>query len=249
MSEFARQQGVSEADEWAWRRKLAVMCRIVGLQQSIGLFGHISIRLPGTDIVLITPGAGSEKTTVRSDEIFVFGLDGKIHHHPGGDRPMQIPAEWRIHTQIHKDRPQLGSVAHLHAHASTLLGVARKPIVPVFAQGALFKDGVPVWDNPRLVVTDDMALSLSRALGDKRACQMRGHGSVVVGETAESCLVACTFIEENARYQIEGDALGGAAPMSAAEIADCSRGSVGGGLDRMLWEYWERRVAVAGLPL
>jgi hypothetical protein len=62
MTDFARQQGISEADDWAWRRKLAVMCRIVGMQGSIGLFGHISIRIPGSDVVLITPGAGSEKT-------------------------------------------------------------------------------------------------------------------------------------------------------------------------------------------
>lgn len=249
MTEFARTEGVSEADEGAWRRKLALMCRILGMQESIGLFGHVSIRIPGTAVVLMTPGAGAEKTAVCTDQIFVFGLDGKIHHHPGGDRPMQIPAEWRIHTQIHRDRPELGSVAHLHAHASTLLGIARKPIVPVFAQGALFKEGVPVWDNPRLVVSDELAVSLSRALGDKRACQMRGHGSVVVGATAEACLLACTFIEENARYQIEGETLGYAPPMSAEETADCARGSLGGGLERLLWEYWERRVVVAGLPL
>ena len=249
MTEFARQQGLSEADEWAWRRKLAILCRIVGLQGSIGLFGHISIRIPGTDVVLLTPGAGSEKTAVRTDEIFVFGLDGKIHHHPGGDRPMQIPAEWRIHTQIHRDRPEIGSIAHLHARASTLLGIARREIVPVFAQGAMFKDGVPTWDNPRLVVNDELAVALSRALGGKLACQMRGHGSVVVGETAERCLIACTFIEENARYQIEGDALGGAIPMSPEEVADCSRGSVGGGLERRLWDYWERRIVLEGVPL
>ena len=248
MTEFARQQGISEADEWAWRRKLAVMCRIVGMQESIGLFGHISIRVPGTDVVFMTPGAGVEKTTARVDQVFVFGMDGKIHHHPGGDRPAQIPAEWRIHTQIHKDRPEIGCVAHLHAHASTLLGVAQKPIVPVFAQGSLFKAGVPVWNNPRLVINDEMAISLSQTLGDKVACQMRGHGSVVVGTTAEACLVGCTFIEENARYQIEAEMMGGAVPMSAEEIADCSRGSVGGGLDRMLWDFWERRVVVEGLP-
>ncbi len=249
MTEFAKLQGISEGEEWALRRKLAVMCRIVGMQGSIGLFGHLSIRVPGTEIVLITPGAGSEKIEVRADEIFVFGLDGRIHYHPGGDRPMQIPAEWRIHTQIHRDRPEILSVAHLHAAHSTLMGIARRPIVPVFAQGAMFHAGVPVWDNPRLVVTDAMAASLSQALGDKLACQMRGHGSVVVGETAESCLLACTFIEENARLQIEAEALGGAVPFTPEELRDCSKGSVGGGLGQRLWDYWERRVVKAGLPL
>ncbi len=250
MSEFVRKQGLSEADELVWRRKVIIMTRILGLQGSIGLFGHISIRVPGTDIVFISPGAGAEKTAVRLDEVFVFGLDGTMHYHPGReDRPAQIPAEWRIHTQIHRDRPEVGSVAHLHAHASTLLGVSKRDIVPVYAQGALFKDGVPTWNNPRLVVTDAMASSLSQTLGDKIACQMRGHGSVVVGNTAEACLVACTFMEENAQYQIEGEALGGALPMTPDEVADCSRGSVGGGLERMLWAYWERRVTVGGVPL
>ena len=61
MTEFARAQGVSEADEFAWRRKLAIMCRIVGMQESIGLFGHVSIRVPDSDIVLMTPGAGLAK--------------------------------------------------------------------------------------------------------------------------------------------------------------------------------------------
>ncbi|HXR87915.1 MAG TPA: hypothetical protein VN728_13125, partial [Stellaceae bacterium] len=96
MLELMEKAGLGAEEDWTYRRKLAVMCRIVGLQGSIGLFGHISLPIPGTDIVLMTPGAGSEKTAVRADEIFIFDLAGKIHHHPGGDRPIQIPAEWRI---------------------------------------------------------------------------------------------------------------------------------------------------------
>src|SRR5689334_11561072 len=153
---MAEEKRVITDEELALRRKLAIMCRVLGMQGSIGLYGHVSIRVPDTDIVLMTPGAGTRKNRVRLDQIFVFDMSGKILQHPGGDRPMQIPAEWRIHTQIHKDRPEIGSVAHLHAHASTLLGIAGKPIQPVFAQGAMFKEGVPVWDNPRLVITDAM---------------------------------------------------------------------------------------------
>lgn len=237
---------IGEADDLAWRRKLAVMCRILGMQGHIGLFGHISIRVPGTDVVYITPGAGYEKTTVRADEIFIYDVEGKIHHHPGGDQPLNIPIEWRIHTQIHQDRPNVGCVAHLHAHASTLLGIADKPIVPVTARGAIFTE-VPVWDNPRLVMTDEMAKSLSQALGDRLACQMRGHGSVVVGDTAETALVACTFIEEDAQAQIDAAPLGGARPLSEAEIADCGKGGLG--VWPKLWSYWEGKVRAAGVPV
>ncbi|HEY3920141.1 MAG TPA: hypothetical protein VGL83_20290 [Stellaceae bacterium] len=65
-------------DEMALRRKLAIMCRVLGMQNSIGLYGHVSVRVPDTDIVLMTPGAGSRKTRVRTDQIFVFDLAGKI---------------------------------------------------------------------------------------------------------------------------------------------------------------------------
>jgi len=152
-------------EELALRRKLAIMCRILGMQKSIGLYGHVSIRIPGTDIVLMTPGAGTRKDRVRVDQIFVFDMSGKILQHPGGDRPMQIPAEWRIHTQIHKDRPEIGCIAHLHAHASTLMGIARREIVPVFSQGGFLYGGMPTWDDPRMVLDDKSAVSLSQTLG------------------------------------------------------------------------------------
>ncbi|HXQ53680.1 MAG TPA: class II aldolase/adducin family protein [Stellaceae bacterium] len=236
--------------EMELRRKLAIMCRIVGMQGSIGLYGHLSIRVPDTDLVLMTPGAGSRKTRVRTDQIFVFDLAGKIHYHPGGDRPMQIPIEWRIHTQIHKDRPEILSVAHLHAHASTLMGIAGRDIVPVFSQGWVAHDGIPSWEYPGLVLNDDHAAALSKVLGKHVACQMRGHGSVVVGETAELCFQNCTFIEENAQYQIEAEALGGAKPFAPeiwAQIAAQRRSGTGG--TQLLWRYWEQIVEEQGLPL
>jgi L-ribulose-5-phosphate 4-epimerase len=235
--------------EWELRRKLAILCRILGLQGSIGLFGHVSIRVPDTDIVLLTPGAGSRKTRVRTDQIFAFDLGGTILHHPGGDKPMQIPIEWRIHTQIHKDRPEILCVAHLHARASTLMGIAGREIVPVFSQGAVVHGGVPTWDDPRLVLDDAGASGLSRTLGTHVACQMRGHGSVVVGETPEVCLQVCTHIEENAQYQIDAVSLGGAKPFAPEMLAQLAaqRGRTTG--TQLLWNYWQSIVEEQGLPL
>jgi ribulose-5-phosphate 4-epimerase/fuculose-1-phosphate aldolase len=249
MADTTEKRNVTD-EEWELRRKLAIICRVLGMQGHIGLYGHVSIRVPNTDIVLMTPGAGSEKTAVRIDQIFVFNLAGTILYHPGGDKPMQIPAEWRIHTRIHKDRPEIGSVAHLHAHASTLLGIVGQDIVPVFSQGGVIAGGVPTWDDPRMVLNDQEAVSLSQTLGKHIACQMRGHGSVVVGETVEQALTVCTFMEENAQYQLEAIPLGGPKlfpPETWERLFAQRRGGLGG--NRLLWDYWERKVVVEGLPL
>jgi ribulose-5-phosphate 4-epimerase/fuculose-1-phosphate aldolase len=240
-------------EEWAERRKLALLCRILGMQNSIGLYGHVSIRMPDSDIVLMTPGAGSRKTRVRTDQIFVFTMDGKILYHPGGDKPMQIPAEWRIHTQIHKDRPDAMCIAHLHARASTLMGIAGKDLEPVYSQGSFTYGGIPTWDDPRMVLDDAAAVELSKKLGKAQACQMRGHGSVVVADHAESCLQYCTFIEENAQYQIDAVALGGHKPFPEelwTKLAAQRRPSrPGTGGSALLWNYWMQFIDEEGIPL
>jgi ribulose-5-phosphate 4-epimerase/fuculose-1-phosphate aldolase len=225
-------------DEKILRAKTATLARMLNLQGTIGMFGHVSIRVPGTTRMLISPGASTEKATVRPEQIFVFDLDGTILEHPGG----LIPLEWRIHTRIHRDRPDDMCIAHLHAPSARVLGIAGRDLVPVFLHGSFLHGGVPVWDNPRLVVNDEQAADLSRTLGGKIAAQMRGHGCVVVGDTAEATFFGCTFLEENARIQLEADIVGKAIPLTPEEAADCAKGTYDPRLFALLWEYYERKV-------
>lgn len=225
-------------DEQALRRKTAIMARILNLQGTIGMFGHVSIRVPGTTRMLISPGASTDKATVMPQDIFVFDLDGTILEHPGG----LVPIEWRIHTQIHRDRPEAMCVAHLHAPHAVALGIARRDIVPVFLHGAFLAGGVPTWNNPRLVLDQSQAADLSRTLGSHIVAQMRGHGSVVVGETPEAALFACTFLEENAQKQLQAEIMGGAIPLTPDEAADCAAHTFVPRLFPLLWAFYERKV-------
>jgi len=226
------------SDETLLREKTATMARILNLQGTIGMFGHVSVRMPGTNRVFISPGASTDKSTVRPENIHVFDIGGTLLENSGG----LIPAEWRIHTQIHRDRPDAMCIAHLHAPHARTLGIAGKELVPVFLHGSFLRGGVPTWNNPRLVVNDEQAADLSRALGDKLAVQMRGHGCVVVGETAEQALFACTFLEENAGIQLQAEILGGAIPLSPDEARDCAEGTFNPRLFPLLWTYYERKV-------
>jgi ribulose-5-phosphate 4-epimerase/fuculose-1-phosphate aldolase len=226
------------SEEDVLRAKTATMARMLNLQGTIGMFGHVSIRVPGTTKCFISPGASTEKATVRPENIFVFDIDGTIIEHPGG----HIPLEWRIHTQIHRDRPDAMCVAHLHAPHARALGIAGREVAPVFLHGSFLRDGVPTWNNPRLVVNDEQAADLSRALGDRMVAQMRGHGSVVVGATAEEAFFACTFLEENSAIQLQAEILGGAIPLSPEEAKDCAEGTFNPRLFPLLWTFYERKV-------
>ncbi len=228
------------SDEALLREKAATLTRMLNWQGTIGMFGHVSVRVPGTDRCFISPGASTDKTVVRAEHMFVYDIDGTIIEHPGG----LIPLEWRIHTQIHRDRPDAMCIAHLHAPHARALGIAKREVVPVFLHGSFLRGGVPTWDNPRLVVTDEQAADLSRALGDKRVAQMRGHGSVVVGASAEEAFFACTFLEENSQIQLQAEILGGAIALSAEEARDCAEGTFNPRLFPLLWTFYERKVAL-----
>ena len=221
------------------REKTATLTRMLGMQGVIGMFGHVSVRVPGTNTVLLSPGAGSDKTKVTANDVFVFDIDGTIREHPG----LTIPIEWRLHTQIHRDRSEIMCVVHLHAQHATLLGIAKCDFAPVFLHGAWLRDGVPTWDNPRLVMSDEMAADLSQTLGRHIAVQMRGHGTVVCGETPELAFFYSTFLEENARHQMQAAGLGGAVPMSDVDALACANGTVKN--ERLLdlvWSYNESRL-------
>src|ERR1700751_822244 len=120
------------SDEAALREKAATLTRMLNLQGTIGMFGHVSVRAPGTDKCFISAGASTDKTVVRPEHMFVYNIDGTIIEHPGG----RIPLEWRIRTQIHPARPPAMCICHLRAPHARPLGVAGKPLVPVFLHGS-----------------------------------------------------------------------------------------------------------------
>ena len=67
------------SDEASLRDKTAILTRILNMQGTIGMFGHVSVRVPGTDKCFISPGASTEKATVGPEHIFVYNIDGTFY--------------------------------------------------------------------------------------------------------------------------------------------------------------------------
>jgi ribulose-5-phosphate 4-epimerase/fuculose-1-phosphate aldolase len=217
--------------------KLADMCRLLSEHNLIGMFGHVSIRIAGTSRMLISPGAGSDKSNVRPTDLFIMDLDGTVLYNPGAE----VPIEWRIHTRIHSDREDAVCVAHLHGHHATVLGIARKELRPMFTQAAFLCETTPVWDDARLVMSEAQAASLSKTMGNNAVVQMRGHGSVVVGRSAEEAFFNSIFMEQNARYQLEAGAIGEAFEIDPQQARECMVATRNDRLYRLVWAYHDKK--------
>lgn len=185
------------------REQLATCTRIFAMQGMIGLFGHVSVFQPETKTVFITPGMGSDKGSLRPEDMVPMDLDGKPI--AGKEGP---PVEWPIHTALHGARPDAVSVAHLHTPNATMFAIAKRRFQPVTLQGAIFSDGVPLYPEAHLITNPERGNALMKVIGDKRAALLRGHGIVVAGQNLQEVLYTALVLEDDAKKTLQAAALG-----------------------------------------
>lgn len=188
--------GSGEAAEGPLRELVAAAGRILFHQRLADYLGHCSVRVPGTDRVIIKP---KHSPRVRSPAVLgpgdmaVIDLDGNLLE--GNDKP---PSESFIHTEIYRARPDVTAVVHTHQPSSTLLGVIGAELLPVLHVPASLTDGgrIATWPCPLLVNTPALGRELAQALGDARLCHLQGHGIVSVAADLRLAVVAAVALEQ-----------------------------------------------------
>jgi ribulose-5-phosphate 4-epimerase/fuculose-1-phosphate aldolase len=210
--EHSRMIAPAATEEHA-RAQLAQCGRALHRLDLFGLAGHVSLRVPESPLILITPGGGLDKARLSAADLVLIDADGKrvVGEHP-------VPWETPIHTAIHAARPALAAVGHLHAHWSTVFSVVDRPLDVVLNYAVPLRGPVPRYEDPWWVTTPQQAAALVAALGDAPAVLMRGHGITVVGETLAALFYAAMALEENARVLWEASALGAPRPIPADQL-------------------------------
>ena len=207
------------ADTEELRRKVALSCRILGVE--VGSGGHSSARVPGTDQMLLRcRGGGGETSLGRTDmhHIRLLDFDGEG---PGlGDKHF-APHETPVHGEIYRALPDVGGVVHIHPLHAMLCGVTGVEFTPVFAafHPGLLRialAGVPMYPRAATVIDKEMAADMIAAMDGRDILQLRGHGIVATGPTIEAATSLAIRFESLAKimWQI---ALSGREPV---EIAD-----------------------------
>ncbi len=162
----------------------------------ISTFGVVSLRIPNTEYVLITP-SGFSKMTLHNDHLIVVDLEGNLV--TGNFRPS---VETAMHTYIHKHRPELNAVIHTHSPMACAFAAANMEIPCVSAEQAFYLGGrIPLvreYSLPGTNKTSELKAILD-ALKNVDAVLMRKHGVVVVGRTPEQGLETAIVLEDVAK--------------------------------------------------
>ena len=155
------------------KKILAMSSRMLFNSGLVDYSGHISVRIPGSDHLLILPHPVS-RATVKADDMVVTDFDGKVI-----EGKYKAPSEVFMHARAYKARSDVHSVAHLHNHMVATLSMVDKPFFPASSNpGAFFGPGaLPKYMDPALIHTIEQGDAVAKALGKADALMLRGHGS------------------------------------------------------------------------
>ena len=183
--DYYRQQ-LSEYSHRAFRRHL------VG-----GTGGNLSIRIPGTDTVLVTP-TGVSLEEVEPSQNILLDLEGEIIESP---RDLAGSKETGFHLAAYKLKPDVGGIAHVHPHHATAYAskVQPLPLATIWARVVL--KHVPCIDcfAPGSAELRNAVIGGIEENPGANCILMKEHGILAMGKDLRHAYYLADLTEDTAR--------------------------------------------------
>ena len=244
------------------RDLVATSCRIIGmLELSNPTQGHVSVRIPGEDKILIRARgpmeAGLYYTT--PDEVITVDLDGRLI---SGSEGLAVPQEVFIHTEMYRARPEINSCIHIHPSTVVLFTICDVPLLPILgsynpsALDLLVSNRISQYDRSILIRDSSLGRELAAAIGQSDICMMRSHGITSVGRDVQEATINAINLYDLAKMNYQARLLGEPRPIRDDDIEVFRRANVrirptkenpGRPSDMVysLWRFYSRRLSEA----
>ena len=122
------------------KKDVVSACRILSHQKLVEGFGHVSARIPDSDLFLMTPRVGL--ALVKEGDLLTMNFNNEV---VAGD--LAMPSETWLHTAIMKSKPRVNAITRFHARVANIFSVTDRKLEPVHNHGSFFAGGVPVFTN------------------------------------------------------------------------------------------------------
>lgn len=175
------------------RQVLQTAREILAARMVTGTWGNVSIRVPGEDLLIITP-SGMEYEKLKPEDMVLVDFAGQVRE--GTYRPS---VETPMHLAIYQNRTDIKAVVHVHSPYATAFAVAGQAI-PVILEETAQAIGHAVEVVPYARCGSKLLASqVVATLGSSgRAVLLAMHGMVGVGEDLKDALKVCYITEKTA---------------------------------------------------
>jgi L-ribulose-5-phosphate 4-epimerase len=195
------------------RKQLVELARqMLALGLVTGTAGNLSGRLPGEEVVLVTP-SGVDYETMRPEDLVAVDLDGK----PVGNR-LKPSVDTMNHVAIYRARSDVGAVLHTHSPYAAAFSTLHREIPPLITEAAGYLGGAVRVTEYIPPATPEQASRVATGLGEDRAVLLPNHGVMAVGENPRKAFHAAVSVEESARVAFIAIQLGEPRQVSDSEV-------------------------------
>ena len=167
-----------------------------------GTSGNCSVRVAGTDLLVITP-TSQEYDLMLAEDMCVVRMDGERVE--GRYSPS---IEINMHLAVYEARPDVGGIVHTHQTMATAVAVAGKSIPPILEEQVFKLLGAIELAEYQLPGTKELATSAVRALGNRNACLLAHHGVLAIGPKIRDALLNAEIVERTASIYIMSHIVG-----------------------------------------
>jgi len=195
------------------REELVKLARqMLALGLVTGTAGNLSGRLPGDEVVLVTP-SGVDYETMRPEDLVAVDLSGT----PVGNR-LKPSVDTMNHVAIYRARSDVGAVLHTHSPYAAAFSTLHREIPPLITEAAGYLGGAVRVMEYVPPATPEQASRVAAGLGEDRAVLLPNHGVMAVGENPRKAFHAAVSVEESARVAFIALQLGEPRRVSDSEV-------------------------------
>ncbi|NWF92424.1 MAG: class II aldolase/adducin family protein [Syntrophaceae bacterium] len=159
--------------------------------------GNLSIRIPETERVLITP-SGISLRDITPEIIIEVDIEGNLLK---GKKDLKPSKETPFHTSIYRLRGDVMAIAHLHPPFATALSLKDKPLPILTAPGMVNLAKVPLVQFAFMGTKElcDYVTETVKESMEAKAYLLKGHGIIAVGPDLESAYYIADLVEDCAK--------------------------------------------------
>jgi HCOMODA/2-hydroxy-3-carboxy-muconic semialdehyde decarboxylase len=198
-------------------------------------FGHVSARLPETELFVITPKASMDAIDGPEDLVTVDMKGQRV------DGKNLAPLETWMHTCIYRMRPDAGGIARTHSFTTSVFSILGEGVKPVHDFGAILLGEVPVFQDSRLIENEEIGMRLAEFIGPQGAAALlRGNGTAVLGKDIIEATIRAIYLEESAMLQFKVRQIGQPIYFSEEEVQQRGNQLLEPSHIRRAWEHYKK---------
>ncbi|MDF2118671.1 class II aldolase/adducin family protein [Roseiarcaceae bacterium H3SJ34-1] len=196
--------GTTASNEMAQEGVEATLAELARAHRILALNGHVNMSLghmawrdpEGRGFWLKRSGLGFEE--VGPTDFILLDFNGRQLAGSG-----KRHAEWPIHAEIMRLRPDVAVTAHSHPLNSAVFSACNAALGGVCHENVLLHDKVAYYRKAQgLITTPEQGRDLADVLGHNSVVLMKNHGVTTCGATIASAALSAIFIERACTAQL-----------------------------------------------